>query len=70
MNNGGVYDSKTLYVGNLDHQVLKKTCLDHDQNDNSYGDHDGDHDDLDHNGHGNGTTSHYLPGAFQPWPWH
>ena len=32
MNNGGVYDSKTLYVGNLDHQVLKKTCLDQDQN--------------------------------------
>ena len=25
----------------------------------------------DHNGHGsNGTTSHHLPGAFQPWPWH
>ena len=21
MNNGGMYDSKTLYVGNLDHQV-------------------------------------------------
>ena len=32
MNNGGVYDSKTLYVGNLDHQVLKKTGLDQDQN--------------------------------------
>ena len=32
MNNGGVYDSKTLYVGNLDHQVLKKTVLNKDQN--------------------------------------
>ena len=31
MNNGGVYDSKTLYVGNLDHQVQNKTCLDQDQ---------------------------------------
>jgi len=27
MNNGGVYDSKTLYVGNLDHQVTEELIM-------------------------------------------